>query len=94
MRWRITHVILLATHLSRIVSISYLPFFFHSKFICDRNTRSWAMPSWNIPIRKSPWNNCKDFEAKSNNTSSECFQVVTTFVREDKRTDILMRELG
>lgn len=27
MRWRITHVILLATYLSRIVSISYLPFF-------------------------------------------------------------------
>lgn len=28
MRWRITHVILFATHLSRIVSISYLLFLF------------------------------------------------------------------
>lgn len=60
------------------------PFFFHSKFIYDRNTTSWAVPSWNILITKSPWNNCKDFEAKCNKTSSECFQVVTTFVREDK----------
>lgn len=60
------------------------PFFIHSKFIYDRNTTSWAMPSWNILITKSPWNNCKDFEARCNKTSSECFQVVSTFVREDK----------
>lgn len=92
MRWTISHVILLATHLSRIVSISYLPFF-HSKFIDDRNIMSWAMPSWNILIVKSPWNNCKDFEARRNKTSSECFQVVITFVREDKWTGILMLEL-
>lgn len=92
MRWRITHVILLDTHLSRIVSISYLPYF-HSKFIDGRNTMSWAMPSWNILMTKSPWNNCNDFEARCNKTSSECFQVVTTFVREDKWTDILMLKL-
>lgn len=92
LRWGITHVIFLATHLSRIVSISYL-LFLCSEFLDDRNTMSWVMPSWHILITKSPWNNCKGFEERCTKTSSECFQVVTTSVREDKLIDILVLEL-
>lgn len=91
MRWRITHVILLPTHLSSIVSISYL-LYLQSKFLDDRNTMSWVRPSWHILITRSPWNNCKGFEERCTKTSSECFQVVTTPVREDKWIDILMLE--
>ena len=92
MRRRITHVILLATHLSRIASISYL-LFLHSKFLDDRNTMSWVMPSWHILITKRPSNNCKGFEERCTKTSSERFQVATTSVREYKWADILMLEL-
>ena len=90
LRWRITHVIFLATHLSRIASISSI-LFLRSKFLDDTNTMSWVMPSWSSLITKSPWNNCMGFEERC--TKNTCFQVVSASVRKDKWRNILMLEL-
>jgi len=69
--------------------------FLHSKFLDDRNTTAWVMLSWYIQITKSPWlqGQLQGLEERCTKTNSECFQVVTTSVEEDKWIDFLMLEL-